>query len=107
MCSNAGVGTMGPVHKPYWRTGTWSSVSTSWASHRIRSFLPRLLEQDEGHIVNTSSNQGLTTGPGWGPHGASKHAVVALTECWRQRCRLAARDWAPRCSAPGRCAPPS
>src|SRR5262249_45168778 len=34
----------------------------------------------EGHIVNTASVLGLMTGPGGGPYGASKHAVVRITE---------------------------
>jgi NAD(P)-dependent dehydrogenase (short-subunit alcohol dehydrogenase family) len=47
--------------------------------HGIRTFIPIMLEQaEEGHIVNTSSLAGL--GPGGGSYGASKHAVVSLSE---------------------------
>jgi NAD(P)-dependent dehydrogenase (short-subunit alcohol dehydrogenase family) len=47
--------------------------------HGVRAFLPILIGQGEGHIVNTASIAGLA--PGIGPvYDASKHAVVALTE---------------------------
>ena len=35
---------------------------------------------DEGHIVNTSSTAGLTTGPGLAIYGVTKHGVVRITE---------------------------
>ena len=45
----------------------------------IRAFLPILVDQGEGHIVNTASIAGLA--PGSGPiYTASKHAVVAISE---------------------------
>jgi NAD(P)-dependent dehydrogenase (short-subunit alcohol dehydrogenase family) len=47
--------------------------------HGIRAFPPILINQGEGHIVNTASIAGLN--PGSGPiYAASKHAVVALSE---------------------------
>jgi short-subunit dehydrogenase len=39
-----------------------------------------LLEQNEGHIVNTASVAGLINPPGMGAYNVSKHAVVSLTE---------------------------
>ncbi|MHB8457043.1 MAG: SDR family NAD(P)-dependent oxidoreductase, partial [Acidimicrobiales bacterium] len=45
-----------------------------------RSFVPLLLEQGEGHLVNTASAAGLMTMPYMGPYAATKHAVVAITE---------------------------
>jgi short-subunit dehydrogenase len=49
--------------------------------HGIRAFVPRMLEQDEpGHIVNTASIAGLTSGSGLPIYGASKHAVVRGSE---------------------------
>jgi short-subunit dehydrogenase len=39
-----------------------------------------MLDQDEGHIVNTSSRQGLVPTPGLAAYGPSKFAVVAATE---------------------------
>jgi NADP-dependent 3-hydroxy acid dehydrogenase YdfG len=48
--------------------------------HGIRSFLPIMLDQNEGHIVNTASMAGLVAMPGFGPYNATKHAVVAISE---------------------------
>jgi short-subunit dehydrogenase len=46
--------------------------------HGVRTFMPLLLEQEEGHIVNTASIAGLVEGGG--VYGVTKHAVVALSE---------------------------
>ena len=49
--------------------------------HGVRAFVPRMIEQGEGHVVNTASIAGLIAGPGMGPYCATKHAVVAMSEC--------------------------
>src|SRR5262249_6793631 len=41
--------------------------------------VPVLLEQDAGHVVNTASLAGVTTGI-LGPYSVTKHGVVALSE---------------------------
>jgi short-subunit dehydrogenase len=46
----------------------------------VRSFLPIMTEQGEGHIVNTASMAGLLPMPGAAPYNATKHGVVALSE---------------------------
>lgn len=46
----------------------------------IETFMPHLLAQDEGHIVNVSSAGGLMTSAMNGPYTASKHAVVGLSK---------------------------
>ncbi len=80
VCNNAGVATradpwFGPLSAWEWVLGVnlWGVI------HGTRTFLPVLLGQGGGHIVNTASINGLM--PGSGPsYDASKHAVVALTE---------------------------
>jgi NAD(P)-dependent dehydrogenase (short-subunit alcohol dehydrogenase family) len=80
VCNNAGVVSMGdpwfgPLSAWQWVLGVnlWGVV------HGVRAFLPTLIGQGEGHIVNTASIAGLY--PGFGPsYDAGKHAVVALTE---------------------------
>jgi NAD(P)-dependent dehydrogenase (short-subunit alcohol dehydrogenase family) len=48
-------------------------------AHGIRVFVPIMLAQDEaGHIVNTASVAGLQ--PGGNVYGATKHAVVSMSE---------------------------
>ena len=80
VCNNAGVATLadpwsGPLSAWEWVVGVnlWGVI------HGVRAFLPLLVGQGEGHIVNTASIAGLL--PGIGAHyDAAKHAVVALTE---------------------------
>jgi len=81
VCNNAGVG--GPI-TPAWEVTTagWDwvlGVNVYGVIHGVRAFMPVLLEQDRGHIVNTSSIFGLFAGL-FSAYSASKHAVVALTE---------------------------
>src|SRR3984957_20426546 len=81
VCNNAGVG--GP-HGPLWECppGEWDwvlGVNLEGVMNGVRSFMPVLLEQDAGHLLNTSSIFGAFAGT-LGPYGVSKHAVTALTE---------------------------
>src|ERR1700722_364014 len=81
VCNNAGVG--GP-HGPLWECppGEWDWVlgmNLEGVMNGVRTFMPVLLEQDAGHLVNTSSIFGVFAGI-LGPYGVSKHAVAALTE---------------------------
>ena len=54
-------------------------VNLNGVMNGVRAFMPVLLEQDAGHLVNTSSIFGVFAGT-LGPYGVSKHAVTALTE---------------------------
>lgn len=81
VCNNAGVG--GP-HGPLWECppGEWDwvfGVNLGGVINGVRAFMPLLLEQESGHMVNTASIFGVFAGT-LGPYGVSKHAVVALTE---------------------------
>ena len=81
VCNNAGVGVGGrawEVPADRWR---WIvDVNLVGVANGIRAFVPRFVEQGEGHVVNTASAAGLVTGPGMSPYYATKHAVVALSE---------------------------
>jgi NAD(P)-dependent dehydrogenase (short-subunit alcohol dehydrogenase family) len=82
VCNNAGVGGHGFM--------TWENPTSEWewvlgvnlwgVIHGVRAFVPTLVEQNEGHIVNTASMAGLTTLPFMAPYSASKHAVLAISE---------------------------
>ena len=81
LCNNAGVGGS---QEPLWEVPLgdleWVFGVNLWGVvHGIRSFVPVLLEQGAGHVVNVSSVFGLFAGS-LGAYGASKHAVVALSE---------------------------
>ena len=82
VCNNAGVFTGGtcweaPLEDYEWLLGVnvWGVV------HGIRSFVPILLEEEEGHVVNTASMAAVTTLPFTGIYHMTKHAVLALSEC--------------------------
>jgi NAD(P)-dependent dehydrogenase (short-subunit alcohol dehydrogenase family) len=81
LCNNAGVGVGGlawNVPPDRWR---WAvDVNLLGVARGIRAFVPRMIEQGEGHVVNTASAAGILTGPGMAPYFATKHAVVALSE---------------------------
>jgi NAD(P)-dependent dehydrogenase (short-subunit alcohol dehydrogenase family) len=79
--NNAGVGVGGPlwmVSEVDWK---WILGVNLWGVvHGIRTFVPLLVDQGEGHIVNTASVAGLTS-PGFlGPYNATKHAVTTISE---------------------------
>jgi NAD(P)-dependent dehydrogenase (short-subunit alcohol dehydrogenase family) len=82
VCNNAGVGGGGAISKDIDLAGWHRTVDIDLFGivHGVRAFLPRLLEQDEGHIVNTASRQGLVVAPGLGAYSAAKAAAVAVTE---------------------------
>jgi NAD(P)-dependent dehydrogenase (short-subunit alcohol dehydrogenase family) len=81
LCNNAGITGLGDA---------WTDSMDLWhrtvginlygVVHGIRSFLPIMTAQGEGHIVNTASMAGLVAMPGGGPYNATKHAVVGLSE---------------------------
>ena len=83
VCNNAGVGGAPGL--------TWEVSLEGWewtfaanlhgVIHGIRSFAPKLIEQGEGHIVNTASLAGLKGAPFMSAYVATKHAVVGISEC--------------------------
>lgn len=80
-CNNAGVGAGGLSWEAPLETWKWVIGVNLWGViHGIRSFVPRIIAQDSGHVVNTASVAGLVAAPFMGPYNASKHGVVALSE---------------------------
>ncbi len=80
VCNNAGVGGAGIVGAPL-EMWEWVVGVNLWGViHGVHAFLPLLLEQNEGHIVNTASLAGLGGVPGLGVYCTTKFAVVGLSE---------------------------
>jgi len=91
VCNNAGTGG---VSEGYlwehdladWRWGI--DVNVLGVIHGIKAFVPILLEQGEGHVVNTCSGnggfapiaRGATGGPAMAVYPMTKAAVLCLTE---------------------------
>ena len=104
VCNNAGVGGGGIVDAPLALWEWMIGVNLMGVVHGVHTFLPLLLEQDEGHIVNTASLAGLGGVAGLGIYCTSKFAVVGLSESLHHD--LAARGVerrACRCCVPGSC----
>jgi len=79
--NNAGVGLGGPIWEVSEEDWRWIlGVNLLGVVHGIATFVPLLLEQREGHVVNTASIAGLATAPFLGPYNATKQAVVAISE---------------------------
>ena len=103
LCNNAGVVAdsdlgmlMGGSAVAVWEQSLadweWTLGVNLWGVvHGIRTFLPIMLANDEpGHVVNTASIAGLTSGSGLPIYGVSKHGVVRLSEALHHQ--LAQRD---------------
>jgi NAD(P)-dependent dehydrogenase (short-subunit alcohol dehydrogenase family) len=82
LCNNAGVFVGGLLwERPAADIDFVLGVNVVGMLNGIRAFVPRMLVQDtEGHIVNTCSVAGLLASPFSGPYTVSKFAALAATE---------------------------
>jgi NAD(P)-dependent dehydrogenase (short-subunit alcohol dehydrogenase family) len=81
VCNNAGVSPLGAAWENSAGEWRWILGVNLWGViHGVRAFAPRLIAQNEGHIVNTASVAGLISPPGSAAYNVTKHAVVALSE---------------------------
>lgn len=94
LCNNAGVSGGGGV--------LWESNDEDWAwtidvnlygvIRGIRAAVPTMIEQGEGHVVNTASMAGLTSMPGTGAYSVAKHGVVVMSELLTHELAMAGHD---------------
>lgn len=81
VCNNAGVAGGGPIWAQSEADWNWVLGVNLWGViHGVSAFTPLLIEQGEGHIVNTASIAGMISMPWGGTYNVSKHAVVTLSE---------------------------
>ena len=81
VCNNAGVSPLGAAWEASVGDWQWILGVNLWGViHGVRSFVPRLIKRNEGHVVNTASVAGIINPPGSGAYNVTKHAVVALSE---------------------------
>lgn len=59
------------------------AINLTGVYNGVREFGSGMRDRGHGHIVNTSSTQGVITAQGVGSYCASKFGVVALSECLR------------------------
>jgi len=81
VCNSAGVALMAPAWETTVADWQWTLGVNLWGViHGVRAFVPRLIAQDAGYIVNVASIAGLISPPGSGAYAAGMHAVVSLSE---------------------------
>ncbi len=86
--NNAGVAIMSTVADAVVEDDEWlHSINFKGVVNGVRAFLPILLEQNEGVIVNTSSVFGLVGMPTQSAYCAAKFAVRGFTDSLRQELR--------------------
>lgn len=80
--NNAGVAAGGAPWEATWNDWEWTIGVNLWGViHGVKVFTPLMQAQNnECHIINTSSGAGLIVGGFSAPYSATKHAVVALSE---------------------------
>jgi NAD(P)-dependent dehydrogenase (short-subunit alcohol dehydrogenase family) len=81
VCNNAGIALLGPLAQATPQEWETSFAINFWGVvHGVEAFAPHLVEQRDGHVVNTASMAGLTGMLGLGIYCATKFAVVGYTE---------------------------
>jgi len=81
VCNNAGVGGGGQMWDLTTKDWEWVLGPNLWGViHGVRVFGRHLVDQNEGHFVNTASMAGLVSIPNMGPYNVTKHSVVTLSE---------------------------
>ena len=79
LCNNAGVGIPTPTNNIRLDDWKWIIDVDLWGPiHGVRTFLPIMEEQGEGHINTTASLAGLIAGGFMGAYNVAKHGAVAL-----------------------------
>ncbi|MGI9645859.1 MAG: SDR family NAD(P)-dependent oxidoreductase [Ilumatobacteraceae bacterium] len=79
--NNAGIGGV-PSEARFLEAKHWDhviDVNVRGVINGVSAAYPTMIEQGDGHIVNTASMAGLAPVPGATPYSATKHAVVGLS----------------------------
>jgi NADP-dependent 3-hydroxy acid dehydrogenase YdfG len=103
ICNNAGVSALGPY---MWETpdADWQwvlSVNLGGVINGVRAFVPHLVAQNSGHIVNVASMAAVTVTTRHTPYIASKFAVAGISEALRAELGRAASNVAVTVVFPG------
>ena len=81
LVNNAGVFVAAPFLESTAQEWEFVIGTNLWGVvHGLQAFLPGMVARDSGHVVNTSSLDGIVTVPNVAGYIASKHAVSGLTE---------------------------
>jgi NAD(P)-dependent dehydrogenase (short-subunit alcohol dehydrogenase family) len=90
LCNNAGVGLFTRIAETSIDDWRWTLEIDLWGPiHGVKTFLPIIEREDEGHINSTSSMAGLLAVPRLGAYNVAKHGVVALMATLERELRAA------------------
>ncbi len=90
LCNNAGVGLFTRIAETTIDDWRWTLEIDLWGPiHGVKTFLPIIEREDEGHINSTSSMAGLLAVPRLGAYNVAKHGVVALMATLERELRAA------------------
>jgi NAD(P)-dependent dehydrogenase (short-subunit alcohol dehydrogenase family) len=82
LCNNGGPAASNPLDQPV-DIAQWNRAMDLLVCSVLRginAFLPRMIEQGDGHIVNTASRAALVPVPVLGVYSPAKSAVLSLSE---------------------------
>jgi NAD(P)-dependent dehydrogenase (short-subunit alcohol dehydrogenase family) len=85
LCNNAGVSPLGCLWEFSPADWEWIiGVNILGVANCVRSFIPRMIAQGSGgHVVNTASEEAFRPAARNGAYGATKHAVLGLSDVLR------------------------
>jgi len=79
--NNAGVGVAGPIGQVSLEDWRWVMDINLWGViYGCRTFIPKMVAQGQGAVINVASAAGLLSAPGMAPYNVTKHGVVGLSE---------------------------
>jgi NAD(P)-dependent dehydrogenase (short-subunit alcohol dehydrogenase family) len=81
VANNAGYGIGGSIEELTAKeTRDSFDINVFGTINVIRSAMPQLRKQQSGHIINISSIAGIAAATGWAVYGATKFAIIGLSE---------------------------
>jgi NAD(P)-dependent dehydrogenase (short-subunit alcohol dehydrogenase family) len=84
LVNNAGVAVAGPVGDVPLADWEWVVGVNLWGViYGCHAFVPRMVRQGSGHVLNVASAAGLLNTPKMAPYNVTKAGVVALSETMR------------------------
>ncbi len=88
--NNAGVASAGALAQTSLDDWRWTlNINLMGVVRGCRAFVPVMIEQGQGHIVNIASFAGIANAPRMAAYSASKAGVISLSECLRGELALA------------------
>lgn len=82
LCNTAGVSQFGPLEHASFDDWDWEiDVNLKGMVNGVMTFLPRMIERQSGHIVNTASMSAFVALPRTSIYCTTKYAVRGYSEC--------------------------